>query len=147
MYQRIWLIASLAVALVVGLQPVQAGVSSGKANSVTSSGVRYTICRPAKNPLGYARANPRYPFTFLLSTKYEDTVDYRIRRAVRSIQGLLRTIGVRDQFGGQVVVDGRYGPQTAAAVRRFQRKHHLLVDGTVGPQTWRRLSEKCWYYH
>jgi peptidoglycan hydrolase-like protein with peptidoglycan-binding domain/TPR repeat protein len=32
-------------------------------------------------------------------------------------------------------IDGRYGPLTERAVRRFQAAHHLHVDGIAGPQT------------
>jgi len=47
-----------------------------------------------------------------------------------------------------VVVDGRYGPQTAQAVSRFQRRQGLTVDGKVGQQTWKRLGTKfCWRFH
>lgn len=38
-----------------------------------------------------------------------------------------------------VVVDGMYGPNTQAAVRRWQATHHLEVDGLIGPNTWRSL--------
>jgi peptidoglycan hydrolase-like protein with peptidoglycan-binding domain len=33
-------------------------------------------------------------------------------------------------------VDGRYGAQTEAAVKKLQQQHSIGVDGIVGPQTW-----------
>jgi hypothetical protein len=41
--------------------------------------------------------------------------------------------------GAHLAVDGAFGKKTRRAVRRFQRKHHLHVDGKIGPQTWRHL--------
>jgi peptidoglycan hydrolase-like protein with peptidoglycan-binding domain len=38
-----------------------------------------------------------------------------------------------------IPADGIFGPQTLAAVKRFQRAHTLLVDGQVGPHTWAAL--------
>jgi peptidoglycan hydrolase-like protein with peptidoglycan-binding domain len=37
-------------------------------------------------------------------------------------------------------IDGRFGSQTEAAVRAFQGRSELEVDGIVGPQTWERLN-------
>jgi peptidoglycan hydrolase-like protein with peptidoglycan-binding domain len=34
-----------------------------------------------------------------------------------------------------IAADGVYGPQTRAAVRRFQRREGLAVDGVAGPAT------------
>ncbi|MFF5625333.1 peptidoglycan-binding protein [Microbacterium sp. NPDC012755] len=52
---------------------------------------------------------------------------------VRSIQYFLRV------HGHTVVVDGVYGPQTAAAVSARQTAVGLPSDGVVGPQTWPHL--------
>ncbi|MFF8913913.1 helix-turn-helix domain-containing protein [Streptomyces sp. NPDC015032] len=35
--------------------------------------------------------------------------------------------------------DGLYGEQTKKAAKEFQQKHHLVVDGIIGPDTWREL--------
>ena len=53
---------------------------------------------------------------------------------VRKAQALL------DVFGAHLVVDGDFGPATAAAVRSFQGSHGLQADGIVGPLTWTALA-------
>ncbi len=36
-------------------------------------------------------------------------------------------------------VDGDFGAHTRAAVVAYQRRHHLVADGLVGPKTWHAL--------
>ena len=54
---------------------------------------------------------------------------------VRALQRHLRVLGAHPG-----PIDGRFGPRTAAAVRRFQSAQRLAVDGIVGTETQRRLA-------
>lgn len=45
-----------------------------------------------------------------------------------------------NKFGYGLVVDGLFGIKTYLAVRDFQKKHDLFVDGICGPNTWRKLE-------
>lgn len=56
--------------------------------------------------------------------------------AVKKLQTLLRAVGYKS-----VKVDGHYGIVTRRAVRRFQKKHKLKVDGVVGKATWDALRK------
>jgi resuscitation-promoting factor RpfA len=44
--------------------------------------------------------------------------------------------------GYPIAIDGRYGPQSAAATTRFEAAHGLVVEnpGIVGPQVWSALA-------
>jgi peptidoglycan hydrolase-like protein with peptidoglycan-binding domain len=52
---------------------------------------------------------------------------------VRTIQYLLTARGFREP------ADGIYGKDTTATVKRFQKAHQLVADGSVGPKTWAKL--------
>jgi hypothetical protein len=36
----------------------------------------------------------------------------------------------------RLAIDGEFGPQTAAAVKKFQKDHKLEVDAIIGQNTW-----------
>ena len=44
-------------------------------------------------------------------------------------------------FRNYVNIDGVFGPETEAAVKRFQQAYRLAVDGIAGPQTFATLYE------
>jgi peptidoglycan hydrolase-like protein with peptidoglycan-binding domain len=50
---------------------------------------------------------------------------------VRRAQKRMSLVGY--DVGG---VEGRYGTQTQAAVKKLQQQYSIGVDGVVGPQTW-----------
>ncbi len=57
--------------------------------------------------------------------------------AVRGLQRRLLDAG----YGtGELEIDGRFGPQTEAAVKAFQEVSGLEADGIVGPKTWEALD-------
>ena len=59
---------------------------------------------------------------------------------VRTIQTQLNRIGEVYSAIPRIAVDGAYGPQTANAVRAFQRIFNLPVTGIVDFATWYRIS-------
>lgn len=55
---------------------------------------------------------------------------------VKKLQRCLNKI-----MGAGLDVDGSFGPATLNAVRRFQEKYRLEVDGTVGPKTRAKIKK------
>ena len=53
---------------------------------------------------------------------------------------LQRRLNHQYPAGPDLCEDGRYGPATEAAVRAFQRRTGLLVDGIAGPVTLEALG-------
>ena len=62
--------------------------------------------------------------------------------AVEQLQFWLNTLAQYTSSIPSVTVDGVFGSGTAAAVRAFQRKYGLTVDGVVGQRTWTELYDQ-----
>jgi len=54
----------------------------------------------------------------------------------RSIQTMLVELGY------EISIDGKYGPQTTNAVKDFQRRNNLTVDGIAGPITFAAIHAR-----
>jgi peptidoglycan hydrolase-like protein with peptidoglycan-binding domain len=74
--------------------------------------------------------------TELAGFGWEDEVDRGSRDYVRWVQRSLNRI-----LGLRLAEDGRMGPHTRSAIRSFQQRQKLNVDGKLGPQTERALVE------
>ena len=60
--------------------------------------------------------------------------------AVKTLQRLLRQLQYVNTDGKTLlIVDGHFGSNTEAAVKRWQQKHLNGVDGIVGIKTWNKL--------
>ena len=60
----------------------------------------------------------------------------------RTYHTLVAHVKVIQVEAGGIAADGIYGPATTAAVKRFQRRHHLHADGIAGPATHAAMGVK-----
>ncbi|PZX54879.1 N-acetylmuramidase domain-containing protein [Algoriphagus chordae] len=63
----------------------------------------------------------------------------RLRSRGSSVSFLQELLG---KIGYQIPSSGYFGAETEAAVKDFQMKHQLVVDGEVGVKTWTLLFDK-----
>ena len=62
--------------------------------------------------------------------------------AVKTLQRLLRQLQYVNLDGKTlIIVDGHFGSNTEAAVKRYQQKYLNGVDGIVGIKTWNKLLD------
>ena len=74
---------------------------------------------------------------------YNFTV-HTVRRGSRGadvllLQRLLRGMSFRDDDNVVLVRDGEFGEKTEQALRKFQKKNELEVDGICGPASWGKM--------
>jgi peptidoglycan hydrolase-like protein with peptidoglycan-binding domain len=59
-----------------------------------------------------------------------------VGHVVKLLQQVLKITG-----DYRAVIDGQFGLLTEASVKRFQKRHGLVIDGIVGTCTWHSLSK------
>lgn len=94
---------------------------------------------PAPTPIGPGGGKPVDPTT----SKYFTGLLRIGSRGVQVIELQRRLRAAYQSYAGHLPVDGDFGPLTDAAVREFQRRSKLVVDGIVGPQTAAALKLKA----
>ena len=95
--------------------------------------VPYTAAAPAGSAKPGAPAWPGRVITL--------TSPFTRGRDVTAAQARLnyRREKMGEAWVNQLAADGIYGPASAGAVREYQNRHRLEVDGQVGPVTWQNL--------
>jgi len=79
---------------------------------------------------------PAYPGTILkIGAKGEN---------VRIMQNYLNALACTYSDIPKMTVDGTFGPATQAAVKAFQKTFGLPIDGIIGPDTWKAISDSYW---
>jgi uncharacterized protein YkwD len=68
----------------------------------------------------------------VLATKHSSSTVYRVGSRGSMVKKIQRVVGVR--------ADGIFGPKTRDAVKRWQKRHHYLVNGFVTAATRRAMK-------
>ena len=57
-----------------------------------------------------------------------------------SVGGCVRLVQQKlNAEGERLTTDGKFGASTVAAVKRYQTRHSLTSDGSVGKDTWEKM--------
>ena len=107
--------------------------------SVFYNNVKYnTLYGPASTCIMTPAALSTYIVDNIWKAAYTASlkVDMKLEGDVR-VHAAQMALSVLGFYTG--ALDGNYGSGTSSAVRNFQRKNNLSVDGSIGPQTWIKL--------
>ena len=139
------LAVSTAVFLVVRLTghdeerptaPLAATATSASASASTAASASASRSAPPEGPTYTCRIEQIDGRWYAGNSRTQDAVvaDGHAGPEVAEAQCLLRRAGISP--GG---IDGIFGPMTERAVKQVQKRAGLVVDGIVGPHTWKAL--------
>ena len=74
---------------------------------------------------------------YLGTVKMERDEDGKVVYNYNPRAWLLQTM--LNELGYPTEPDGKFGPKTDEQVKKFQEKNNLVVDGAVGPKSWKKL--------
>ena len=103
-----------------------------RARSITSLAALLAAAALIAAPTSAAATSGRGPTLLAEGAGMGSTPSARVRAVQRRLHHLGYALGPAG-------IDGRFGPWTAAAIRRLQTDHGLAVDGVVGDHTRRTL--------
>lgn len=134
----------IAMFLVAGCQQKPEQSSAPTLKEETSSNVAVaTTPQVTVIPQGETVSKPTQPIviettteTEIKGTKEESSSEGFAKPTTEEIQQALKNAGF---YEGKV--DGKIGIYTKKAIKDFQAKNNLEVDGRVGPNTWNKLKE------
>ncbi len=112
------------------------GNTSGEAGVIHNGGgvFQKSYALTDSRILGYGR--PRFGDSWGFSLVLTVTKNGETGSRVKALQQLLQGNGCGCGIWG---ADGRFGNATETAVRKYQKKKGLQVDGMAGPETWSAL--------
>lgn len=114
--------------------------SNGKVTGINSR-VDLSVLNGSK-PLSYF-TNPDTKVETVDSKPVQTVMKRTLRKGdsggeVKDLQKKLISLGYDL---GKYGADGKFGDKTEAAVKKFQKKNELVIDGVVGKRTWAKLLE------
>ncbi|WP_327402160.1 peptidoglycan-binding protein [Streptomyces sp. NBC_01288] len=131
------LVLAVSSAVLVTIRLMDAGNNGGStASSTTTTRSAAPLAAPtdaSPYPCRIERTDGRW-YAGNSRTQQENLAEGDTGPDVAEAQCLLRRAGISP--GG---IDGIFGPLTEHAVKAFQQRSGLVVDGMVGPHTWKAL--------
>lgn len=115
------------------------GVIPGVAGKFDTDYLAKTSLLPPMEENGEKEENGLKTVNIELTVLSKKTKESNPRSQVRTLQRLLRELGVDGRTEKPLAVDGSYGGNTEYAVRSFQKSKGLSEDGVCGRRTWSAL--------